>query len=127
MPTLTVLSALLAASIQVPPGPSPRPTRADRGVPETGVQTELVELDVVVTDGKDRPVTDLGPEGFEVLEDGRPRPITHFAPGFVARPGEAALAAGPRLVAFPDEAVPRARHLVLAVDDYHLEPEDLFW
>ncbi|HEY2944938.1 MAG TPA: hypothetical protein VGN09_21070 [Vicinamibacteria bacterium] len=49
MPTLALLSALLAVSIQVPPGPSPRPTKADRGVPEIGAQTELVELDVVVT------------------------------------------------------------------------------
>ena len=122
-----VLSALLAAGTQAPPHPPARAEKADRGVPVIGVESELVELDVVVTDGKDRPVTDLGPEGFEVLEDGRPRPITHFAPGFVARPGGAAPAAGQarRPAAFPDEAGPRVRHLVLAVDDYHLEPEDL--
>jgi hypothetical protein len=57
-----------------------------------------MELDVVVTDGKDRPIIDLGPEAFEVLEDGRPRPITHFAPGFEARSGRAAPAAGQLVV-----------------------------
>jgi len=126
MPTFAVLTALLAASIQVPPSPSPGPKKADRGVPEIGVEAELVELDVVVTDGKDRPLTDLGPEDFEVLEEGRPQPITHFAPGFSAQPRGDALAGGPTPApaAFAD-AGPRARHLVLVVDDYHLEPEDL--
>jgi VWFA-related protein len=85
-----------------------------------------VELDVVVTDGKDHPLTDLGPEDFEVLEEGRLQPITHFAPGFMAQPRGNASAGGPTPgpAAFPD-AGPRARHLVLVVDDYHLEPEDL--
>lgn len=126
MPTLAVLSALLAAWIQVLPGPPPSPKKADRGVPEIGVEAELVELDVVVTDGKDRPLTDLGPEDFEVLEDGRPQPVTHFAPGFMAPARGNASAGGPSPgpAAFPD-AGPRARHLVLVVDDYHLEPEHL--
>lgn len=126
MPTFTVLSALLAAWIQAPPSPPPRPKSPDSGVPEIGVEAELVELDVVVTDGKDHPLTDLGPEDFEVVEEGRPQPITHFAPGFVARPRGNASAGGPTPgpAAFPD-AGPRARHLVLVVDDYHLEPEDL--
>jgi VWFA-related protein len=127
MPTLAVLSALLGAWIQAPPNPPSRQEKADRGVPRIGVEAELVELDVVVTDGKDYPLADLGPEDFEVLEEGRPQPITHFAPGFMPRPGSAAPAAGqaPQPAAFPDESAPRVRHLVLAVDDYHLEPEDL--
>ena len=110
-----LLSALLAA------GPPERP------VPQIGVSAELVELDVIVTDGKDHPLTDLRPEDFEVLEEGRPRPITHFARGFSAPPaGTSAPAAGPvpGPAAFPD-AGPRPRRLVLVVDDYHLEPEDL--
>ncbi len=119
------LSALLAAGIQIPP--SPRSEKAEREVPQIGVESALVELDVVVTDGKDHPVTDLGPGDFEVLEDGRPQAITHFAPGFGARSGGAASAAGQTTspAPFPDEPGPRLRHVVLAVDDYHLEPEDL--
>ncbi|PYQ17685.1 MAG: hypothetical protein DMF79_16945, partial [Acidobacteria bacterium] len=85
-----------------------------------------MELDVIVTDGKDRPLTDLGPEDFEVLEEGRPQPITHFAHGFMAPSKGNAPPEGrtPGPAAFPD-AGPRPRYLVLAVDDYHLEPEDL--
>jgi VWFA-related protein len=124
---LALLSALLAAAAQVPPGGPPAEEKPDR-LPQIGVQSELVELDVVVTDSQDRPVTDLGQESFEVLEDGHPRPITHFAPGFARAPSAAAAppaGQAPRPAAFPEEAAPHVRHLVLAVDDYHLQPEEL--
>src|SRR5258707_8238833 len=119
------LSALLAAGIQIPP--SPRSERAEREVPQIGVESALVELDVVVTDGKDHPVTDLGPGDFELLEDSRPQAITHFAPGFGApsRSAASALEQTTRPVPFPAEPGPRLRHLVLAADDYHLHPKGL--
>jgi VWFA-related protein len=119
--------ALLSVLLSADPQASPQPPRVEnREVPQIGVAAELVELDVIVTDGKDHPLTDLGPEDFEVLEEGRLQPITHFAPGFLTRPlgraSEGGPAPGP--AAFPD-AGPGPRHLVLVVDDYHLEPDDL--
>ena len=120
-----LLSAVLAAGAQAPPSPAPRAEPPDRPVPRIGVSAELVELDVIVTDGKDHPLTDLGPEDFEVLEEGRSQPITHFARAISASPATAAPAAPAGSEAsFPD-AGPRARHVVLLVDDYHLEPADL--
>ena len=129
--TLAFLSLpiLLAAAAAQTPSPLPPGEKPGPPVPRIAAESELVELDVVVTDAKDRPVTDLGPESFELLEDGRPRPVTHFAPGFAA-----AAPAGPpaeptpeaaRPPAPPNEAAPRTRYLILAVDDYHLEPADL--
>jgi VWFA-related protein len=121
---LLSLPILLAASAAQVPVPSPTPEPA---IPRIAAETELVELDVVVTDAQGRPVTDLGPDGFEVLEDGQPRPISHFVPGFTAAPVAAAPSTpgdtrpGP---APSPEVVPKARHIVLAVDDYHLEPAD---
>ena len=90
------------------------------------MSAELVELDVIVTDGKEHQLTDLGPEDFEVLEEGRSQPITHFARALTApSPGTAAPAAPAGSAAsFPD-AGPRPRHVVLLVDDYHMEPADL--
>lgn len=42
------------------------------------INTNLVQVDAVVTDKSGRPVTDLRVEDFEVLEDGKPQPITNF-------------------------------------------------
>lgn len=43
------------------------------------VTTNLVQLDVVVTDKNGRHVTDLTPEDFEVSEDGKKRQVTNFS------------------------------------------------
>ena len=43
------------------------------------VDTNLVQIDVVVTDKNGKQVTDLKPEDFEVSEDGKKRQITHFS------------------------------------------------
>ncbi len=42
------------------------------------VDTNLVNIDVIVTDKAGRQVTDLKPEDFEVSEDGKKRQVTHF-------------------------------------------------
>jgi VWFA-related protein len=121
----TVLAVLCAAAPQAP-GPSPSPT-PDPRIPRVGVESELVELDVVVTDKDDRPRKDLAAEDFEILEDGRPRPLTHFARGFVPPTGPvpAPAPSADRTLPFPDAGTPRGRHVVLAVDDFHLEHADL--
>lgn len=43
------------------------------------VATNLVQVDVVVTDKDGRHVTDLRPEDFEILEDNRKQQITNFS------------------------------------------------
>jgi len=43
------------------------------------VTTNLVQVDAIVTDKQGRPVTDLRPEDFELLENGRTRQITNFS------------------------------------------------
>lgn len=123
--SLPFLLAASAAQVPSPPPPGEKP------LPRIAAESELVELDVVVTDAKDRPVTDLGQDSFEVLEDGRPRPLSHFAPGFTAATAAAPAATPPPGAAArpttptPQEVVPRDRYLILAVDDYHLQPADL--
>ncbi len=115
---------LVAAAAQAP---SPTPP-GEKPLPRIEAESELVELDVVVTDDKDRPVTDLGADSFELLEDGRQRPVSHFVPGFAAAPPAPAAVPLPGPAArppAPSEVVPRDRFLVLAVDDFHLQPADL--
>ena len=57
------------------------------------ITTNLVQIDVTVTkDGK--PVSELRPEDFEILEDGKPQTVTNFSyvsnvPGSASRPTSA--------------------------------------
>jgi VWFA-related protein len=123
---LALLAALLAAAVQAPPSPAPAQEPPARPIPGVGVTTELLELDVVVTGKDGRPLTDLTAADFEILEDGRPQPLTHFARGFGPAPGTPAAPESPGGPApFPDEGAPRGRYLVLAVDDYHIQPSEL--
>jgi VWFA-related protein len=90
--------------------------------PTAGGGTEIVRLDVVVTDASGNPVPNLAREDFQVLEDGKPQRITDFLllGRRHTRAGE-----GPS----PEPAPPAApgqgaskpiRHVVIVVDDLHL-------
>ena len=83
-----------------PPPPPPPPPTVIR------ISTDLVQLDAVVTDRAGRPVTDLTPADFEVVEGGRRRQVTHVT---YVRPGE------------PRGGVQARRTVVFLVDDLHLQ------
>jgi VWFA-related protein len=72
---VSLLTSLLA---QTPPQQPSRPSTP--GEDEVvRVTTNLVQIDAVVTDKNGKPVTDLRPEDFEILEDNKPQPITAFS------------------------------------------------
>lgn len=94
------------------------------------IETELVQIDVVVADKDGKLVRDLKREDFELYEDGKKQEITHFAIGTSAQPA--------RWLAFekkkPGEnftpattpvEVQAGRYIVIAVDDFHIEPANL--
>lgn len=73
--------------------PSRRTTQSgDLSVKDQGKQDQevirlgvtLVQVDVVVVDGKNQQITDLKPEDFEILEDGQPQRISNFS--YIALP-----------------------------------------
>ena len=67
---MTTLSLAQAArSLQEPP--------ASQTTIRTNVN--LVQVDAIVTDAKDRQVTDLKAGDFEILQDGKPQVITNFS------------------------------------------------
>ncbi len=95
----------------------------------TDVQVRLVNVDVVVTDRKGRPVPGLGPEDFELLLDGEPVAFTHFAAlGGLAAPAEEAAVdvppaspeAAPARMPPPDQRL----SLVIYLDRAYLRPGD---
>jgi VWFA-related protein len=114
-----VLSCLTVATAQQeapPPGE----------IPEFAIGTELVRIDVVVTDEHDRPVSSLAPEDFVILEDKEPQEIAHFE---VYSRGQQLLAddeAEPVVTASGEEIEGyRRRHIVFAIDDLHIDPGNL--
>jgi len=89
--------------------PAPTPEERDDNDDDDVVRitSNLVQIDVTVTDKAGRPVTDLRPEEFEVSADGRPQEVTGAS--FVSA-GEGAAGAGrPREAAKPaDKLAPPA-------------------
>lgn len=99
------------------------------------VRVRVVNVDVVVTDRDDRPVTGLSREDFELLVDGEPVEIHHFAElkkvsAAAGGATPAAAAPGDRGVSYGSESrIRRARgqnlNLIIHVDRAYLGPGDL--
>ena len=49
------------------------------------IDTELVQIDVVVTDKQGKLVNDLKREDFQLMEDGKPQQLSHFSVGTAGR------------------------------------------
>ncbi|MGH3115164.1 MAG: VWA domain-containing protein, partial [Gaiellaceae bacterium] len=95
-------------------------TSAQDAVPEAKI--ELVQVDVVVTDSRGKPVRDLAQQDFVVLEDGKPQRLSHFALAGRGATGVSAPAAAGAPAASP--ATP-GRKIVLIVDDLHIASGNL--
>ena len=97
------------------------------------IETELVQIDVLVEDKEGRPVRGLKREDFLLLEDGKPQPLAHFAVGTSERParwitsrrpgmiGEEAATSSPP----SDAALVEGRRIIFLIDDLHLSPSTL--
>ena len=95
------------------------------------VSVDLVQVDAIVTNSKDEPVTDLTADDFIILQDGKPQEITHFS--FIrttapAPPKKPAVEKGKAKPAPPPPAMPVKRETVrrtyaLLVDDLGLSFE----
>lgn len=102
------------------------PLAAQTGSVSRSVSVSVTNVDVVVTDKKGRPVTDLGPLDFVVAQEGVPQVITNFS--FVrntsAPPALAPEAASPRstpvLSPVPAPVSPAGARLAVLVDMLHL-------
>src|SRR5438552_3361259 len=57
--------------------PQNKPSKDSKEV--VRISVTLVQVDVTVTDGKGRPITDLKAEDFEVFQNNRPQHITNFS------------------------------------------------
>jgi VWFA-related protein len=74
---LCVLLLALSPAAQQPPAKSPSQQTTD--VPVLRVTTRLVQVNVVLKDNRDRPVSDLKAEDFTLLENGKPQHVSVFS------------------------------------------------
>jgi VWFA-related protein len=121
LPLSLALFALLAGRV----GPQ-EATKAQGPPPTFPAQVEQVTVDVVVTDGKGQPVTDLKKANLEVYEDGVRQAIASFdmfqvptPPAGTAGPAETPPPL-PQLSANTGEEERRGRTFVVVFDDVHL-------
>jgi len=83
-----VMSAIVAAFAQQPT-PAPTPNADDQVVK---ISTDLIQIDVTVTDKDGKVVTTLKPEDFELYENGQKQAITNF--GFISKTSSGATIGG---------------------------------
>jgi VWFA-related protein len=130
-----LFSAFAIAFAQNPAQP---PVPAAGAVPGASIRIDvnLVQVDAVVTDSKDRRVTNLPVSDFEIRQDGKPQAITNFsyvstkpAEGGTARAHPAAQAklAKGEVPPPPERLRPAAvrRTLAIVVDDLGLSGESI--
>ena len=135
----TLTFSLLTPVVGQNPAPAPRQnapvttTTAQDDV--VRVTTNLVQVDVVVTDKEGKQVTNLGPEDFEIFENKEKQKITNFSyvstrSGATSAPQVAreAAPAAKDAPAVPPAAVasaPGRRIIALVVDDLGLSFESM--
>lgn len=75
----TALAFLIAVSTCAQNArPTPRPAPPDDGE-VVRISTNLIQIDVTVTDSKGKPVTDIRPDEIEIFENGEQQKITNFS------------------------------------------------
>ncbi|HKP35622.1 MAG TPA: VWA domain-containing protein, partial [Pyrinomonadaceae bacterium] len=129
---LLTLSLLTNIAAQQPAPPRTSPEQEPNDV--VRITSNLVQVDVTVTDKKGRPIPNLRPEDFEILEDGKPQKITNFsfitgrervapAPARSERKGKTPAPPPPPPVVLRPEQVRRT--VALVVDDLGLSFESV--
>ena len=120
--------AALAQTGQVTPRPTP-PDSKD----VVRISTNLIQVDVSVTDKKGNPITDLKPEEVEIYENGKLQKVSNFSftPGTraidskeVKKNPNAPSAALPSAAIRPDQV---RRTIALVVDDLNLSFGSTVW
>jgi VWFA-related protein len=129
MKLLCLLFVLLGCALAQPAQP-PKLKEQTQADATLRIATELLQLEVLVTDKHGKLVRDLTQADFELHEDGKPQTISHFSFGTSTRPARW-LTAEPKpttaasIAPTASTAVQAKRYFVLVVDDLHLSPQSL--
>ena len=128
---LLIATAVLSASAQTP---QQSPTPAGEG-DVVRISTNLIQLDVSVTDSKGKPIRDLRPDEIEIYENGKKQDISNFS--FVSREIQGSIDAAvqrnekrPEVLILPGRPpAPEQvrRTIALVVDDLSLSFASMYW
>src|SRR5438132_8224396 len=131
--SLSTLAQQPTASPKPQPPTSQQPTRTgDEDV--VRINTNLVQVDAVITDKNGKPVIDFKPEEVQILEDGKRQKITHFSYIVAAETPEVATSSKPTTI---DKNAPPAppialkkeqvrRTIAIIVDDLGLSATSVY-
>ncbi len=135
---LTLRGAVaLSQTAQTQP-PKPNASQPKQDDTTIRIETELVQVEAIVTDKSGKLVRDLKREDFELKEDGKPQDISHFSLGTSTRPARwlttertansKEATTTPATNAAPTTPEVRTgRYIVLTVDDLHLAFSNLVY
>lgn len=130
-PRALVALVLLASQVdlsgaeQAPPAPTPAPSaQASPAPPTFAAEVEQVLVDVVVTDKKGTPITDLRQGEFTLSEDGAPQAIASFDAIKLADAPASTAPSRPAVSTNLEPMLPAqaGRSFVVVFDDVHLTP-----
>jgi VWFA-related protein len=123
----------LAAPAQTKPQPKPaQPSAQDDQT--IRIETQVVQLEVTVTDKQGKVIRDLKREDFELKEDGKVQDLAYFSVGTATRPARwlsstkstnAAATTTTSIMTSTSAEALAGRYIVLAIDDVHLSPTSL--
>ncbi len=114
--------------------PKPSPTPSDEG-DVVKITTNLIQIDVTVTDKSGQPIRDLKPDELQIYENGKLQPISNFSFVSGSRLSVAENAKKQPKSADPLVNLPSTpirpeqvrRTIALAVDDLNLSFSSVFW
>src|SRR5689334_5076577 len=124
-----ILTALSLSLMAQQPTPTPRPAN-DTDVVK--ISTNLIQVDVTVTDKNGKIVRDLKPEDFEIYENGQKQQISNFsfinnAREMAVKPEDSAPKTQAPLPPTPVRPDQVRRTIALVVDDLSLSFESTYY
>jgi len=122
---ITIFLALsLVAAFRTPTSGFQKQKPADQ---ETiRISAQLVQIDVLVTDKSNHPVTGLNREDFEIYDNNKPQHITHFAYENASATSVSSPTRAPSVLPRTITAAEVKRVIAFVVDTLHMKPESVY-
>jgi len=128
-PLIPIILVFIAASTLLAQQPTPTPKQGEDVVK---ISTNLIQIDVTVTDKSGKVVRDLKPEDFEIYENGKKQDISNF--NFISNVKQPAAEKpadkkAPQVVLPPTPVRPEQvrRTIALVVDDLSMSFESIYY